>query len=68
MEHFLEGIAQLRHWYINQNENSNKIQIFSSELTNQSLNGTNQNQGSLKIIYGKKLKKFENWWFGDMCY
>ena len=50
MEHFLEGIAQLRHWYINQNENSNKIQIFSSELTNQSLNGTNQNQGNLKII------------------
>ena len=60
MEHFLEGIAQLRHWYINQNENSNKIQIFSSELTNQSLNGTNKNQGNLKIMYGKKLKKFEN--------
>ena len=35
MEHFLEGIAPLRHWYINPNEKSNKcLQIFSSELTN----------------------------------
>ena len=24
MEHFLEGIAPLRHWYINPNEKSNK--------------------------------------------
>ena len=24
MEHFLEGIAPLRHWYINQNEKGNK--------------------------------------------
>ena len=38
MEHFLEGITPLRHWYINPNEKSN-IQFFSSELTYQSLNG-----------------------------
>ena len=40
MEHFLEGIAPLRHWYINPNEKSNKYKsYFSSELTNhQSLN------------------------------
>ena len=39
MEHFPEGIAPLRHWYINQNEKSNKYKIFSSEVTYQSLNG-----------------------------
>ena len=39
MEHFLEGIALLRHQYMNPNENSNKyLQIISSELTYQSLN------------------------------
>ena len=30
MAHFLEGIAPLRHWYINQNEKSNK---YKSSLT-----------------------------------
>ena len=35
MEHFFEGIAPLRHWYINPNEKSNKYK--SSELTYQSL-------------------------------
>ena len=28
MEHFLEGIAPLRHWYINPNEKSNKYKSF----------------------------------------
>ena len=38
MEHFLGGIAPLRHWRINPNEKSNKYNSF--ELTYQSLNGT----------------------------
>ena len=39
MEHFLEGIAPLRHWYINPNENRNKYKSSLPSLTYQSLNG-----------------------------
>ena len=31
MEHFLEGVAPLRHWYTNPNEKSNK---YKSSLLN----------------------------------
>ena len=27
MDHFIEGIAPLRHWYINPNEKSNKYKL-----------------------------------------
>ena len=38
--YFLEGITPLKHWYINPNEKTNKyLQILSSKLTYQSLNG-----------------------------
>ena len=40
MEHFLAGIAPFRHWYITTlTQIEEKIQIFSSYLTYQSLNG-----------------------------
>ena len=38
MEHFLERIALLRHWYSKSNEKNNADTNFSSELTYQSLN------------------------------
>ena len=44
MEHFLEGIAPLRHWYINPNEKSNKYKYslliqLTKVLTEQYLQG-----------------------------
>ena len=34
MEHYIEGITSLRHWYINPNEKSNKFKSsLLSELT-----------------------------------
>ena len=38
IEHLLKGIAQLRHWYINQNEKSNKYKS-PHESIYQSLSG-----------------------------
>ena len=44
MEHFLEGIAWLRHWYINPNEKSNKyksslLSLLTKDLTEDFLQG-----------------------------
>ena len=62
MEHFLEGIAPLRHLYINPNEKSNKyiyslLSKFTKALTEQVLQGN----VPLKQILNEK-PSFMSWW------
>ena len=55
MEHFLEGIAPLRHWYITPNEKSNKYKFSLHSLLNKALTEhfLQENVPSRHLLNGK---------------
>ena len=62
MEHFLEGIALLWHWYINPNEKSNKYKSsLLSLLAYQSLNKALPKCSIIRHLLNAK-PQFMSWW------
>ena len=64
MEHFLEGIALLGHWYINPNEKSNKCKSsLLIKLTKASYNGAVPSRKcSIKVPAKCITSVYMSWW------